>query len=90
MNVHHSYNDSDGCLGIKKIEYFTILGDSWLKSAQKRPSKSKPSLIVPVVVLIYSDNISSNLANCSAVTGSGIKELTELLWQKVKELKSLS
>ena len=26
----------------------------------------------------------------SAVTGSGIKELSELLWQKVKELKSLS
>jgi GTP-binding protein len=26
----------------------------------------------------------------SAVTGSGIKELTELLWQKVQELKSLS
>jgi GTP-binding protein len=26
----------------------------------------------------------------SAVTGSGTKELSELLWQKVKELKSLS
>jgi GTP-binding protein len=26
----------------------------------------------------------------SAVTGSGIKELSELLWQKVKELKGLS
>ena len=26
----------------------------------------------------------------SAVTGAGIKELSEFLWQKVKELKSLS
>jgi hypothetical protein len=46
MNVHHSYNDSDGCLGIKKIEYFTILGDSWLKSAQKKAGPNKPGLLI--------------------------------------------
>ena len=35
-------------------------------------------------------NLNKKIYAISAVTGSGIKELSESLWQKVKELKSLS
>jgi GTP-binding protein len=34
--------------------------------------------------------LNKEICPISAVTGSGIKELSELLWQKVKELKGLS
>jgi GTP-binding protein len=36
------------------------------------------------------NRLSKEVHAISAVTGSGIKELSELLWQKVKELKGLS
>jgi GTP-binding protein len=36
------------------------------------------------------EKLNKEVHPISAVTGSGIKELSELLWQKVKELKSLS
>jgi len=36
------------------------------------------------------EKLNKEVHPISAVTGSGIKELSELLWQKVRELKSLS
>ncbi|MBA7642391.1 GTPase Obg [subsurface metagenome] len=34
--------------------------------------------------------LNRNVCSISAVTGEGVRELSESLWQKVKELKSLS
>jgi len=41
------------------------------------------------IVNDLTEKLNKDIHPISAVTGSGIKELSELLWQKVKELKSL-
>jgi len=42
------------------------------------------------IVKELTEKLNKEVHPISAVTGSGIKELSEFLWQKVKELKSLS
>jgi len=42
------------------------------------------------IVKDLTEKLNKDVHPISAVTGQGIKELTESLWQKVKELKSLS
>jgi GTP-binding protein len=42
------------------------------------------------IVKELTEKLQQPIHPISAVTGSGIKELSELLWQKVKELKNKS
>ncbi|MBN2183202.1 MAG: GTPase ObgE, partial [Sedimentisphaerales bacterium] len=73
--------------------YFAIRGE--LEQYSKILSQ-KPEIIVANKIDLNPDEILKELQDklrkpihpISAVTGSGVKELTELLWQKIKETKS--
>ena len=91
MNVHYPYNDSDGRLGIKKMklpQFYRVPGSMDMKKAEFIVANKIDLDPDGKIVKDLTEKLNKEVYPISAVTGAGIKELSELLWQKVKELKT--